>query len=169
MAITANFTLTQTTDNSKITVTDTTVYDGGEPIASMVSRVITLYKSDGTILATAPFVGTNLTLEISGLTKDYALKAVFVITPPSVVGGSVYLKTIYQAMLGYSMTGFYSRHLRQMVNLRLEANSAYQLDNYKILMEAEAAEQASLVEDIASAQYCLDRIFKIYTTNNLPY
>ena len=50
MAITANFTITQGTDNSKITLTDTTNYGGGEGLMKMTPRTIILYKSDGTAL-----------------------------------------------------------------------------------------------------------------------
>jgi hypothetical protein len=169
MAITAAFTITQGTDNSKGTLTDTTVYSGGEPIAAMVSRSVTLYKSDGTVLDTVAFTGVQTTVDVEDLVKDYSVQAVFTITPPTVEGGSTYTATIYQSFTGYSMTAFYQRHLRQMVNLRLEANAAYMLDNYKILMEVQASERASALEDIGSAQFCLDRIYKIYTTNSLPY
>ena len=169
MPITANFTITQGTDNSKITLTDTTIYDGGEPVGSMTSRTIILYKSDGTALGTYTFTGSNLTVQVSDLAKDYALRGVFTIVPPSVVGGSTYTVTRYAAVTGYSMTAFYNRHNRMAVNPRLEVNRDYVTDNYKILMEVKAAQAAVAQEDTVSAQLCLDRAKKIIDTNKLPY
>ena len=54
-------------------------------------------------------------------------------------------------------------------NPRLESNRDYVTDNYKILMEVEAAGAAIGVEDIVSAQLCLDRVKKITDVNKLPY
>jgi len=169
MAITANFTITQGTDNSKITLTDTTNYGGGEAIDEMTSRTIILYKSDGTALGTYTFGQEETTVVVEGLSKDYALKGIFTIVPGSPVNGSTYTRTKYAAVTGYSMTAFYDRHSKMANNPRLESNRDYVTDNYKILMEVEAAGAAIGVEDIVTAQFCLDRVKKITDVNKLPY
>lgn len=169
MAITANFTITQGTDNSKITLTDTTNYGGGEVVDEMASRTIILYKSDGTALGTYTFGQEELTVDVTGLTKDYALKGIFTITPGTPVNGSVYTKTKYAALTGYSMTAFYNRHSKMANNPRLESNRDYTTDNYKILMEVKAAEASIGAEDTVSAQLCLDRVKKITDVNKMPY
>lgn len=169
MAITAALTITQGTDNSTITLTDATNYSGGELVGDMTARSVTIYKSDGTTLGTYAFSGSSLTKEVTGLTKDLAIKAVLTLTPAVVVGGSTYTKNVWQAITGYSMTGFYQRHNKMALDTRLERNRDYVTDNYKIQMEVQAAQQACVAEDIVSAQYCLDRVKNILDRNPLPY
>lgn len=169
MAITANFTITQGTDVTKLTLTDTTNYSGGELVGNMTARSVSLYKSDGTLLGTYAFSGSDLTKVVTGLTKDLALSGVLTLMPASVVGGSTYTKAVFAAIIGYSMTAFYQRHNKMALDTRLERNRDYVTDNYKILMEVQAAQQACVGEDTVSAQYCLDRVKKIIDTNPLPY
>lgn len=169
MAITAALTISQGTDNTKLTLTDATTYDGGEPIGSMTQRQVVLYKSDGTVLDTVTFSGVSTTAYVEDLDRDYAVRAIFTITPPTPVGGSTYTDTVYFAATGYSMTNFYQRHNRMALNPRLENNRDYITDNFKILMEVEAANASNAAEDIVNAQLCLSRIKKIVDTNRLPY
>lgn len=169
MPITANFTITQGTDNSKFTVTDTTNYSGGELVGAMTNRQVAFYKSDGTLLGTYVFNGSDLTLEVEDLTKDLALKGMMTLTPGTPVGGSVYTKTNYVAVTGYNMTAFYQRHSKMANNPRLEVNRDYTLDTYRIDMELTAAAAAIAAEDIVSAQFSLDRAKKIVDTNRIPY
>ncbi len=169
MAITANFTISQGTDNSKITLTDTTNYSGGELVGNMTSRTVILYKSDGTALGTYTFSGSDLTKEVTGLTKDLALRGVLTLVSSAPDGGSVYTKNVWQAITGYSMTGFYQRHNKMALDVRLERNRDYVTDIYKIHLEKVAAETAATAEDLVSAQLCLDRIKNILDRNPLPY
>lgn len=168
MAITAALTITQGTDASKITLTDATDYTS-EPIGGMTSRTVVITKSDGTTLGTYTFSGTDLTKEVTDLTKDLSIKAVFTIVPAVVVGGSTYTDTVYQSITGYSMQNFYARHKKLSLNQRLENNKDYTNDTFRILMEVDAAVNSATVEDIAGAQLCLDRAAKIISNNKIPY
>lgn len=168
MAITATLTITQGTDASVITLNDGTDYTV-ETIGSMVSRTVVITKSDGTTLGTYAFAGTDLTKEVTGLTKDYALKAVFTIVPGAVIGGSVYEATTYQAITGYTMQNFYARHKKLSLNQRLENNKDFTLDTFRILMEKDAAVNGANLEDLTGSQLCLDRAGKIISNNKIPY
>lgn len=169
MAITAALTITQGTDASAITLTDTTVYSVGETIASMTSRTVVITKSDGTTLGTYVFSGVETTKLVSDLTKDYCLKSVFTIVPPSIVSGSTYVATVYSSVTGYSMQAFYARHKKLSLNQRLENNKDYTNDTFRILMEVDAATNAATLEDIAGGQLCLSRAQKIISNNIIPY
>lgn len=168
MAITATLTITQGTDASVITLNDGTNYTV-ETIGSMTSRTVVITKSDGTTLGTYTFAGTDLTKEVTGLTKDYSLKAVFTIVPGTVVSGSVYTATVYQSITGYTMQNFYARHKKMALNQRLENNKDFTTDTFRILVEKDAADNAAGLEDIAGAQLCLDRAGRIISNNKIPY
>ena len=169
MAITAAFTITQGDDPSKATITDTTNYSGGELVANMTSRTVTVVKSDGTTLATKTFTGNELTVELTDLATDYAIKATLVLVSNAADVASVYEAEVYKSLNGYAMAGFYDRHKRMSVQQRLESNRAYTNDTFNLLMEVDAAVNAETLEDIVGAQLCLDRANKIINSNKTPY
>lgn len=170
MAIAATLTITQGSDKTKFTVTDTTPYAAPETRASFTARTFSVYKSDGTLFGTYnfPYSGPD-SLEVTGLTKDLAVRVLMTITPGTPVSGSVYVADKAAALTGYSAEYLSQRVWMMALNPRYELNNAFVIDNYKILMYKDQASIRAEMEDVETAQQFLDRIYNIEQYNPKPY
>lgn len=179
MPLTAAISVSQGSDNTQFTITDTSNYGGSDPKTNISARQIILYKADGTVYRqpdqTADEIDFSFgsypddTITIEGLEKDLALSATMVLTPVASQSGSAYSVTSKFAVTGFTRTAFYERQKKQALQPRYEKNTQYITDNHRLLLEADSAENAAAADDIAGAQLALDRAYRITQYNQIPY
>lgn len=162
MPITASFSVSQTSDCTKFKVTDTTNYSAPETKLAMTNRVLTIYKSDGSVyLSNVDFNYTTFNtdeIEIEDIDKDYAFTIVMTITPAAPVSGSTYTASDVAVLTCFSKSVHFERQKRMAIEPSLLNNASYLKTGMKIIMDIEAARNAEADDDILSAQDALDRI-----------
>jgi hypothetical protein len=175
MAFTGNFSAAQGTDLSSLTIVDTS--SGGTDPA-ITTRVIYLYKVDGTTLVPAgtttayinfPIVsGAGDSLTVNVITKDYSLRIYVVWTSTSPISGAVYEKSTVFTATGNTNLAAYE--ILQTVSAQ---NSILNNDNYfenfsKLYVNIDCAVQAQVYGDQYSSQSALDRAYEL-TSNQSKY
>ena len=171
MPITAAFTASQSADCSTFQITDTTNYAAPETKAAMTSRLLFIYKADGTLFRTINFAYATYpsdVVAITGIDQDYAFKIEMLITPTAPVTGSVYSISKVVTLVCYSKTSLFERVNKMTIEPALVNNNDYMRDSMKIIIDIEAAKNAEADDDILNSQQCIDRI-KFLTDNDAIY
>lgn len=172
MALTAATQISQGSNCSQFTVTDSSNYGGSDPKANISSRVLVVFKSDGTVFTTINFsyaLYPSDSVVITGLDKDYSFLVIMTLTPLVPVLGSVYVANNDFALKCYTMTGFYQRMKNASLQPYYERNKNFTTDTFNILMDADVAVAAAASQDISSAQLLLDTAAKIQSSFPMPY
>lgn len=164
MPFITNFTVTQTADCSKFTVNDTSDYSV-EGTGTFTNRKLTIQKSDGSYLTVGattynqyiwPFAAGN-SIELTGLTQDYAFTIVLAHTSNLPQPSSTYTKTNMVALTCFTLSGFYSNAYNMSINQSLEKNYKFVKDVMRLWIEAESAKKSAIDDDFQASQSCLDR------------
>lgn len=175
MAFTGTFTVTQTSDISSLVVTDTSSYSG-EGQGTFASRRIYLYKVDGATLVPS---GTNTSFvdfpfsdgaskTITGvLNTDYSLLVNVVWLSNSPQPGSIYTAQEIKTFLNYLYT-FYAGQISTLSdNPAILQDTNWYSDMFKLVVEINNAEQATVDGQQYSAQSAINRA--LYLKNNSQY
>ena len=172
MALTAATQISQGSNCTQFTVTDTSNYGGSDPKGNISSRILTVFKDDGTVFTTINFsyaLYPTDSVTISGLDKDYAFNVVMTLTPIVVQSGSVYVANNDFSLKCYTMSNFLQRMKLASLQPYYERNKNFTTDTFNILMDADVAVAAAATGDIASGQILLDTAAKIEALNPIPY
>jgi hypothetical protein len=160
MPLTATFELTQGTDCTVATLTDTTDYSTENvPAQPGATRNVTVDYPDGTTTTTNfPYVdGTGDTFSISSLTKDFCLLITMTIEPDTIDPDSNYVAQEYKVLTCNTDACFNDKASNLEINLcSVPCNEGLLCSMTKISEYKEAAYGAATVGDQTSAQTFLD-------------
>lgn len=176
MPFIAAFTVTQTGDCSKFTINDTSNYTA-EGTGTFSARKLTIQKSDGTYLTVGattynqyvwPFASGN-SIELTGLSQDFAFQVTLALTSNTPQPSSVYTKTDMPTLVCYTLSGFYTFAYDMSINPSLEKNYKYVKDVMRLWIEQESAKKAAIDNDFQASQGCLDRAKDIIDNLTVGY
>jgi hypothetical protein len=152
MAFNGNFTVSQGTDTSGFTLTDTST---GSDI-NLTGRTVSLIKTDGTLLGGATInwpIGQSSITVTNVLDKDYSLSILVVWTSSSPLPSpSTYTKTIINTFLGYINNFIYGLIQQLTAQPDIKIDRFFYANLSKIQTEADNANQATTFNDQFSAQ-----------------
>lgn len=164
MAIVASFSLTQSTDSTSFTLTDTSTGTDG----TLTGRRILLYKADGSLFtpAIAWAIGST-TKTVSILDKDYALN--IVVFWDTAVSGAYTATKIY-AFRGFGKAYLFGLIQAETANPNIVTDKEYDRTKNILVVELDNAVQAIDVgSDYYAAQRCIDRYTSLIQHANLYF
>jgi hypothetical protein len=165
MSFIGSVVVSQGTDLSKFTLTDTSSGNDG----NIIGRRVYLFKTDGTTLVPSgtavtyvdwPIVTvTNDTIDITVLDKDYAI-TVYVswISNSPLPSPSAYAYTLMHLFNGYSNSFVYGLIQQMAANPMVSSDNNFFINLSKVYTDLDNAAMAVANNDQFSAQMALDRI-----------
>lgn len=165
---TGTFTVSQTSDITSFSVTDSSSY-ADEAQGTFSTRHIYVYKIDGTLLASVNFPFTDgATKALTGiLNTDYSLLVNVTWASLNPQPGSVYTAQSVETFLNY-LYAFYSGQISTLSdNPNILNDTNWYIDMLKLIVEISNAEQATADEQQFSAQAAINRA--LYLKNNSQF
>lgn len=170
MAFAGAFTVSQGSDISQFTLTDSsTDFD-----TNITTRTVYLYKVGGSILGGVAIdwpkdAGIGDTITIDVLDKDYSLSVVVVWEVPSPESGGVYTKTEIVTFIAYSNTFIYGI-VQQMAADPSIVNSTNFLQSLgSVITFVDSAVISTNFSDQYNAQSNLDRVYYMQQKQELYF
>jgi hypothetical protein len=168
MSFTANYTLSQGTDFTGFTLTDTST--GTD--TNLTSRQVLIYLSDGSYLTGAPITWNiaQSTLTLTGImAKDYSLLIVVNWISSSPIGGSSYTKSQLFLFTNYLNAFLFNILQSVSANPNILNITDFYVNLQKLYTEKQNAAQAITYSIQVSAQQALDRAALIMNNTQLYF
>jgi hypothetical protein len=159
MAFFGVFVVTQTSDITSFTITDTSNY-GSEGTGTFSGRTIAIYKVDGTLLVpeiSFPFSAGNSYTVPGALLDDYSLSIVFNWLSLSPQPGSTYTETLVTTFLNYTKQFLYEKVQDIAAQSNVLNDTGYYESLNKVQTEVDNAVNATTYSDQFNAQSAIDR------------
>jgi hypothetical protein len=177
MSFVAQFSVSQSADSSSLTIVDTSNYTS-EPKSTFTSRVLYLYKVDGTAVrfpSTSTTDGINFpfsggdSITITGFTQDFCLRIEMVLTSSNPQSGSIYTATNVITMIGYTSNALLNAAQLLATNPIRLTDSIFTDSLVQLQREKVTATIAGSYADQFSSQAALDRANQIILQQNIRF
>jgi hypothetical protein len=178
MAFTASYSVSQSADSTSLTIKDTSSYVS-EAQSTFTSRVLYLYKTDGTTIKfpssstteyiNFPFTQPNNSITITGFTQDLSLIIRMVLTSSSPVAGSVYTSSGVVSMTGFTNAAVYNAVQILATNPSRADDQIFFSSLSELQTNLDAASTAAYYGDQFAAQSALDRANVIIQETNIRF
>jgi len=167
MAFAANFSISQSTDPTSFTITDTST--GSDP--ALTTRTISLFQANGSLLggnAVAwPYSDGNTKTLTGYLPRDYALNISIVWTSTAPIPGSTYDKSAFYGFTGNTNNFIYGLIQDIAAQPTIINDNGFYNSLSNIQTEVDSCAMAISFADIFNAQSALDRAYYMITNQNL--
>lgn len=165
MPLVPNFTGVGTSDPSAILIVDSST---GSDVA-ITNRVITLYKTDNTVLGTFQFpLSAGSSITINPLTRDIALS--IKLDWVNNVGVPIYTFSIINAFVQYVLLFLEGLTQTQISNPNIANDTNFMGNKYRVFTEMQSALNAiNTGQSLSAAQSCILRYQNYIVNSNLYF
>lgn len=159
---------------SDITIKDTTDYTQ-EPKGTINTRVLKIVRSDGSYYPNGLPIPFNYldypndTIVIPNIDRDYALSISLELTANSPVPGSLYTKTITKVMNSYLMQFLFGINQELAANPAIARKANFIRNLMEVVVMNTCAKNAGSTNNLAAAQFALDKANQIISNKNLYF
>lgn len=169
MAFAGDYSVSQGLDPTSFTLTDTST--GSDP--NLVTRVISLYQADGSLLGGStiswPYSDGSTKVLTGYLARDLALNIIVDWTSSSPIPGSTYTKSAYYGFVGNTNNFIYNLIQDIAAQPSILNDTDFYNNLSKLQTEVDSCALAITFADLFNAQSALDRAYYIMTNQQFYF